>query len=236
VVVATLLAAACVSAAPAPVAQTQPSTPPARVTHKKISLEEWRAGRGIHYDVLFAEDTAYFTYGNEEKRKMSLDEFVEFVRTRLSGQTIITIRTPFLAPPPRDETVDDFWAMDMGYYGPDGSFAFVHGLDSKPTLGTWLVARATPDQLRVGASPVLVCWSGAWKDREPAYEPLVIRNGCFPAYDAISLIGGKRSGDVFGMLKGEKLVRPDRPYFFDQFSPPPWPDGQPSVPRKAPHE
>lgn len=233
-IVATFVAAACASTTS--VAPLQASKPPERVTHKKISVDDWRAGRGIHYHVLFAEGMVYFTYGSEERRQMPLDAFVEFVRSRLSDQTIVTVRTPFLTPPPRDETADSFWAMDMAYYAPNGSFAFVQNLQKKATLGTWSVTLATPDQLKVGSSPVLVCWSGEWKDQEPSFQPLVVRNGCFPAYDAISLIGGKRSGDVFGMLKGEALVRPDRPYFFDSFAPPAWPDGQPSVPRKAPHD
>ncbi len=197
-------------------------------------MPEWEAAHGIHRSISYgSDDTVTFTYGSAEARTMSLDDFETFVRSRFSGYTIASGRTPYLKAPVQLKPTDS-WAVDLAYYSPDGSFAFVRNLWRTPKLGSWSIERTTKEERAKGAPPLGLCWKV-----DAARDPFAsnISNGCMDAYNAITQISGKRPGDVFDLMAGRERDAPGlENVYLNGLKPAPWPDGQPLIAEKAPHD
>ena len=201
-------------------------TPPSSMLVPEVATtaQEWLTKRGVFYSTSYGPgDVITFTYGSPESKTMSIDAFETFVRARLAGQTIATAKRPDL------KSSDGASVEHVFYYSPEGRLADWQAGSGRPWLGKYEIKRADLDALRRGVPPLLFCI-----DYDQAV--LNVRTGqrvsesCQPAYDAISGVHGKSAGDVFNLSSGAA------PSILDPANPPTWPDGQPLIPDKAPHE
>ena len=201
------------------------ASPPSMLSPEiATTAQEWMAKRGIFHKASYGPgDVISFTYGSPEPRTMSIDAFKAFVQERVAGQTIATAKRPDL------KTSDGASIEHIFYYSPDGRLADWQAGSAKPWLGKYEIKRANSEALRRGVPPLLFCID---------YDQVVlsIRTGqrvsesCPPAYDAISGIHAKRAGDIFNLSSGIA------PSTLDPANPPNWPDGQPLLSDRAPHD
>ncbi len=157
-----------------------------------------------------------FTYGSSTRQRMSLDQFVEFVKARIVDETITSRPASF--------------GYQIEYYSADGHAYLWYPGNRTTNVGTYVVRKSLEPIFMVSMGPpgAVVCF-----DYGPtSYNPSTGQTGgeeCTPAYGFLAKIRGKRQGDVFGLTSG------NLPFVMDKDKFPTWPDGTPLLDAKAPH-
>ena len=198
------------------------STPPTTVVlpasqvpltvEQRASAMEWFAARGVIYDIGYdADGNVAFEYGGQRR---SLDEnaFLTFAKSRMIGQSIVGVSRPSLTSYDGSvlEQITYFAPNDMAYgWGPN-QFGVV---PSK--ISFRLPSR---DEKARGVVGGLICYS-------PITSP---RTVCMSVYDQLIGAAGRHDGDPF------KLAQLQAPEGLTASSN--WPDGQPLVSARSPHD
>lgn len=177
-----------------------------------------RESMGIYnyLKVMPETDEVEFTYGSTERRRMSLDQFVEFVEARIVDQTITSSPAAF--------------GYQIEYYSADGHAYLWYPGNRRTNIGTYVVRKSVEPIFMVSVGPpgAVVCFNYG----PTSYNPSTGQTGgeeCTPAYGFLAQIRGKRQGDVFELTSG------DLPFVMDKDKFPTWPDGKPLLDAKAPH-
>jgi hypothetical protein len=161
-------------------------------------------------------DEVEFTYGSAVRRRMSLDQFVEFVKARIIDQTVTSRPASF--------------GYQIEYYSADGHAYLWYPGNLTTNIGTYVVRKSLDPIFMVSMGPpgAVVCF-----DYGPtSHNPSTGQTGgeeCTPAYGFLAQIRGKRQGDVFGLTSG------NLPFVMDKDKFPAWPDGKPLLDERAPH-
>jgi hypothetical protein len=177
-----------------------------------------RESIGIYNDlkVMPKTDEVEFTYGSAVRRRMSLDQFVEFVKARIVDQTVTSRPASF--------------GYQIEYYSADGHAYLWYPGNLTTNIGTYVVRKSLDPIFMVSMGPpgAVVCF-----DYGPtSHNPSTGQTGgeeCTPAYGFLAKIRGKRQGDVFGLTSG------NLPFVMDKDKFPTWPDGKPLLEERAPH-
>ena len=198
------------------------STPPTTIVlpanqvplsaEQRASAMKLFESHGIRYEIAYDDDgMVVFHYGGRQHR-LSEDAFLEFARSRIIGQSIVGVRRPSLTAASGEvlAQVTYFSPSSTAYSWTPGQFGVV------PAEVTFLPP--TRDQKARGFVGGLMCYSAI--TNQSRY--------CTSVYDQLIGAAGRHEGDPFhlgGLQAPDGLTASSA-----------WPDGQPLVPARAPHD
>ncbi|WP_299171066.1 hypothetical protein [uncultured Brevundimonas sp.] len=181
-------------------------------TEQRASAMEWFASRGITYAIAYdADGNVVFQYGG---RQHVLDEtaFIEFAKRRMLGQTVIGVSRPNLT------SSSGSVLEQITYFAPEG-MAYSWGPAQFGVVPSKISFRPPSRDEKVrGFVGGVMCYA-------PIISPYVV---CSAIYDQLIGTAGRHDGDPF------RLANLEAPRGLTESSN--WPDGQPLVPARSPHD
>lgn len=202
--------AACASAPPTTVVLPANQVPLS--AEQRASASEWFAARGITYDIRYdVGGQVMFQYGGQ-RRVLDEGAFIEFAKERLLGQTIVGVSRPSLT------SSSGAVLAQLTYFSPEG-MAYGWGPGQFGVVPSRVSFRIpSRDEKARGFVGGLICYA-------PITSPAVV---CSTIYDQLIGTAGRHKGDPF------KLAELQAPQGLTSASN--WPDGQPLVPARSPHD